>query len=113
MRLLALSFIAVAFAGFTSAKPTTPFAAIHGHKLQPKPAKTSAAAKPAKTSAAAAVGPKVFAAAVANDGNTPFSLSGPKFVSYIDNTVSNLSSVVVWCDNQGQAQHEANSNTMS
>lgn len=83
MRLLALSFIAVAFAGFTSAKPAVPYNAIHGHKLQPKPLKTSAAA---------AAAPKVLAAAT-TDGNTPFSLTGPKFVSYIDNTVSSISSV--------------------
>jgi hypothetical protein len=76
MRIAGLSLIATVLASAVLAKPTTPsYAAVHGHKLQPAPPKASAT-------------PLSKAAVKKLDSNTPFSTSGPKFVTYIDNTVS-------------------------
>jgi hypothetical protein len=79
MKFLALSFVAAVFSAVVSGSPVTvPYAAIHGHELQPAPPKTPATALSPAT------------LLNADDGNVPFSLTGPKFVSYIDNTVSIL-----------------------
>jgi hypothetical protein len=82
MRFLALSLIAAAFASVASAKPAVPYNAVHGHKLRPKATKSAANST--------ATVPNKFAGNLAA-ASTAFSVSGPKFVTYIDNTVSNAS----------------------
>ncbi|KAJ2958604.1 hypothetical protein NQZ79_g5772 [Umbelopsis isabellina] len=74
MRIAGLSLIAAVFTSAVLSKPTTPsYAAVHGHKLQPKAPKASAT-------------PLSKAAVKELDSNVPFSTSGSKFVTYIDNT---------------------------
>jgi hypothetical protein len=78
MKFLALSFIAAALTAVVSSKPVTvPYAAVHGHKLQPAATNTTTTVSKAKTFAVTQL-----------DSNVAFSTSGPKFVTYIDNTVS-------------------------
>lgn len=78
MKFLALSFIAALTAAVV-AKPVSPSSsAIHGHKLQPAAVNgTNISVSKAKSLAAQQL-----------DSNTAFSTNGPKFVTYIDNTVS-------------------------
>jgi hypothetical protein len=75
MRIAGLTFIAAVLASVVSAKPTPPAAAIHGHKIRAAPPSNSTAHK-------------VSSKAKINTAAVPFSTSGSKFVTYIDNTVS-------------------------
>ncbi|CAO3662453.1 unnamed protein product [Umbelopsis vinacea] len=72
MRIIGLSVIAAVLASTICAKPTPPSAAIHGHKIR----------APATNNSTAKATPNTKVKAL----STPFSVSGPKFVTYIDNT---------------------------
>jgi hypothetical protein len=74
MRIIGLSVIAAVLASTICAKPTPPSAAIHGHKIR----------APVTNNSTAKATPNTKVKAL----STPFSVSGPKFVTYIDNTVS-------------------------
>jgi hypothetical protein len=77
MRITGLSIIAAVLASTVCAKPTPPSPAIRGHSLQVLPSNNSTAKATSNT--------KLKARSSSNS----FSVSAPKFVTYIDNTVSN------------------------
>ena len=78
MKTLLFSCLALLAASLVDAKPTKPgnWSAVHGHMMRPKPINSTQVSPETSNS------PKIT-----KRGFTPFSPSGPKFVSYIDNTV--------------------------
>ncbi|CAO3658517.1 unnamed protein product [Umbelopsis ramanniana] len=72
MKLAGLFIVAASLASAVFAKPTPPSAAIHGHKIRAPPTGNSTS--------------KVVSSSKIAELSTPFSSSGPKFVTYIDNT---------------------------